>query len=607
MSIFDLSLVSLFALISCVVIPWFHDSFLAPKDILLKFGLLLTTSIYLWRSKPAGRIQISKWVVTCIVLILLSVVTSLPFTKQPNMALSAAETIFCSIVWVAFLRSRVGTSKICQTLIQSAVIIGLFQTALGGYQTRILFHPTLFLSAINKLAFTGTFGNPDYVASWLSMCLILTLYGRKTLGLSKKSDVAVSFALASGLLLTRCRGAWLSVLMAVVLLELMREAHREYLKKRTLSILLLVFSLVVVIIFKLKGASGLTGLMSLHTLRGRWLIWACGLRTFWASKGFGIGLDNFQFHYFDAQKALFETGRWKQFEVNASMVKRVHNEYLDFLVEGGVFLLAAWLLFLTVLVKTVWKERGNAESLPFAGFVFYISIVSLVSFPLHIVPNLLLGGIAFARLLALRDESSRIELPVNPLIVRRLIPLICLALSLSQVRAGLFQMFFHRAEAALQNEQYLVSEADEKKAEKYSPHDYELALLHTRLLYRRFKSREALKEIVKLEEVGNSIDLLKLKGLILFDLEDWPKAEEVYRDLSIAYPLHITPHYQLGRIYIRLKEPQKAREEFVKTLTLQPLSAKAKREQDQAKSLLEDLNEGLRGREPLATDSAEFF
>lgn len=598
----DLGLLCVVTLLPCLVVPWLHDPFLAGKDILFKCAMFAAASIAVFRHKSGTPVALPTWAVVCLILFCLSVFTTMPLARQKEVALVSAEGFLAWMIGMVFLRSRLKDPALLPRIVQCVVIVGVLQTAIGFYQTGILFNPTLFFSRANKLAFSGTFGNPDYVASWLAMALFLNLYGTDTLGVSGNARPWASFILASGLLLTRSRGAWVSFLIVWGLLEIFKRKEKEHNTRIVLLAVTLSLVLVGLGVWGILADSSHGFLTSFHTLRGRGLIWACSLHAFKTSMGLGVGLDNLQFHFFDAQKTLFQSGEWERFTSNASMIQRAHNEYLDFLVEGGVFFLAAWLLFIAIQLKTIWKERANAQGLPFAGVVLYGCVVSLVSFPFHIVPNRMLFGIASSVILGFRDETETLPLNVSTA-MKWLGGLLCLMAVMQESRPVMFQSHFYNAEVALAARQFAAAEDHLQKAMAYAPHDSELSLLKARLLYRRFKSKEALLVIERAEARGKTIDLLKLKGLVLLDLGEWMRAKAVYEDLSQAYPLHITPHYQLGRIYLKLHEREKAMQEFERAAQLKPMSAKAKAEQARARLYLQGVKKDEGNRLAAALES----
>jgi len=326
-------------------------------------------------------------------------------------------------------------------------------------------------------------------------------------------------------LLSASRGAWIALLLACIIVELLHAKQR-----RALLLAGLGAAAVIVSLAKLPTCA----MTNLHTIRGRFFIWTIAWKLICASRGMGIGLNQFQFHFYDTQRELLGRG-WQDYAANASMVTRAHNEYLDFLVEGGVCMLAAWLVFLFAQARIIYARRGLPGTAGYSGILIYMALVSLVSFPLHIASNLLWLALAAAGLNA-TGETPGASVTLTP--ARRL--LVCWACFAALVCIGYSQLSEISGQVNYRKAEVLVSEGRFQEAESRilkslasSPKNYEAGLCYARLLYRRFQSRAALETLDRLESYGKTVDERRLKGLVYQDLKEWDKAEVLYKDIVV--------------------------------------------------------------------------
>ncbi len=262
----------------------------------------------------------------------------------------------------------------------------------GVYQAFVLNQPprSLFLNINMYAAMLNLVALP--AAGYLSMHL---LSGRQPRYLSVALGTAF-FLLVFGTMLTRSRGAILTLLLGLALF--VAGIFRKIPARVVAPVLALA-------LFAYLGAE-LTMQGDLTTRMGsladpmnagaeRWLIWRQSWELLWQSPWWGAGVGLYPLvwapyrHPDDGSAGYF-----------------AHNDYLQLWIETG---LPGLLLFLAVLVSVAWLYarlmRGNAAPLErrieatglFAGAAA-IAVHALIEFPFYIAPILLVYGLVLARI-----------------------------------------------------------------------------------------------------------------------------------------------------------------------------------------------------------------
>ncbi len=480
--------------------------------------------------------------------------------------------VFCA--WagsVVALTAVLGQERAALRLERLVIFLAALQVLIGVCQLGVAL---VREGELSKLDFAGTLGNPDYVASFVAMGLLLALLGSGVPRGRWRSLLLVG--LAGGVFLAASRGAFLALAMALAL------AYRGRLRGRQLA---WVGGGAVLVLLGLAFLPGYVDLTSGHTLRGRFMLWTVALRQFAASGGLGIGLGAFRLRWLDGQGSLFAEGGWEGYFANASLVSRVHDEYLDFLVEAGVPGLLGFLGIAACALRAAWRSRHDVRSRAPAAVLVFALGHALVSFPFHVMPNLLLAGVAMARLFVLSAPGE--PEPWRPARWAAAGAAVMVAFLLVHEGRGLVRDWHHgRALAAIGAGDDAGAREHLSRSLTAVPADYDVSLTSARLYYQRSELSAALTVLRDLEAQGRTIDAQKLQGRVLLEIGRPDQALPVLEALAAAYPRHVTPHYDLGRAHMALGQWEEAVRELEATLAAKPVSAKGRWEQKLAAEYL---------------------
>jgi Flp pilus assembly protein TadD len=136
--------------------------------------------------------------------------------------------------------------------------------------------------------------------------------------------------------------------------------------------------------------------------------------------GLGVGLGQVGVQYAVYQSKPYPASEYPQHPVIQST--HIHNDFLQYAVEGGVVGLALFLLVLGTFAWSVFRsfkspELGKEEKELLVGVLagmVGLLVQSLSNFPLRVAPTSILFGSLLAAPLALRVRSARIEAPAAP-------------------------------------------------------------------------------------------------------------------------------------------------------------------------------------------------
>lgn len=423
--------------------------------------------------------------------------------------------------------------------------VGILQVLTGLAQWALLPEPFRLGDFPDRMKFIGTFGNPQYIASFCGILFLLLWNPPAEIRWRKWERWTGLMLLGGGLLWCRAQATLFSLLLVLGM------------RQRRIGGLWVVAGAL--------GVTAATSQLHWHTFTGRWLLWRSGWQVFLDSQGWGVGLGQFGHHYLAAQRTVLALPFWRGLAGNAAAVTHPHNEYVALLAELGIpgLLLLALGLF-------HWRRaenRGLGDP-AYRGILVFCALDALFSFPWRILPIQLLLVFVLAR--AVRWPAGE----RSPLAGAVALPLIGVFSFLLWLQAG-EQGWGGWALHQLGKGNLSASETAVERALGFHPQQETLLLLKARLRFLDFDPVGALTWAQKLERVGETVDSMKVAGLSLLDQRRWEEAEALYQKLAATLPWQVTAHYYLGKIYEKTGRPEAATREYALTWQARPTNRKA--------------------------------
>ncbi len=545
--------ISLWIIVTLVAIPLLPNGFIFPKDVAFLGGIGLLTIFFF---KPKFSIKM-KWILP-FVLLIVSIFLSFSNIRNQGQFELQLVTIFGAMFFFFFAQAEFGSSEQFKVYFYKAlVLIGIFEVALSVCEM-IAIRGVRVTNLSSKMNFVGSFGNPEYLAFFLGAGFLVTIH-QKDIFIKRWVQIVCQGILLLGLFLSESRLTWLSLAASFAIYYLLGRHRKKSIYLISGSIAAFAFLAII------KNS-----LLGIHTLQGRLLIWKSAVSIANQSSWMGVGLGQFRNYFFDSMKAIIASGN-KVFIDNSAFSERAHNEYFDALAEGGIFLLLALCLvlgyFLAISLKNIQRGEKNSES----HFWIFTTIVCFFSFPLHILPNLLTIIIFMATLLPTKNLPDAFDLKK----LRFLKPIFAIGFVAIALKISLTSFCNWMATKEIKNGNMTVAMEWAKTGLQCNADNYDLLLTSARLQYVTFDLIKALDSTDKIYSKSKTVDVLKLRGLVLLSLKNLENAKINYLELETAYPRMVTPKYYLGRIYSLQGRKDIAVNYFSKIQTLPVLNDKA--------------------------------
>lgn len=534
--------------VTLLVVPALTDPFVLPKQALFLLSALPFAAIALWQ----GFARLS---LPALVLFLTGAFISSTNARAPE---SAWTEIALWVTAAAF-----GLACARRSLAIPLLALAALQVGIGAAE--ICWAPSPFRVGTfpARLKFFGTLGNPEYVALLIAMASFHLLYPERVLSRAWRSGLALLFSV--GMVLARSEGPVLALLVTVGILEARRGRRWAW------GLVVLATSL----------AAALAPIS--HTIRGRYLIARVAWQAAVEAHGLGVGSANLMHHFLPQQAKYF--AEHANLVANAGYTRHAHNEFLDFLAEGGIALLLVLLwVFLTAGRKILREKKPSAD----AAIVLYTALASLGTFPLHVLPTLMIFSHATARIVS-RGEPQRRQ----PWAIAVLLVLLGWQ-GPRQIDLMQAAYFGRQAELAHDAGEMKRAETSSQRAIWHDPENLRYRLTLARVLHEQGRSPESLATLQTLEKIGTTVDTLKLRGLLHFEAGRYELARQAYLELQSAIPWQITSHYYLGEIDFRRGAWSSAEREFREVLARKAVNTKALRDQMLARRRLTELTERSR-------------
>lgn len=271
-------------------------------------------------------------------------------------------------------------------------ILSIFQY----YITTIDF-PTLF--SLNKYSgSSGTFGNSNFLGSFVSICLPITMAMYLTSG--KIKDLILANFVFAAMLVCIARSSWVAfaVYFIITIIYILYKRKKEYFIRFALILITfvsvfgilsntgkeLIISKNKKMVSEIKQATttGVTDKMG----SSRIAIWKMTLKLISRNPIFGVGTDNLKYGLYE-DKDIRYNELYYFVERSHTVIDKAHNEYLHIAATIGIPALLIYLAFLGIIVLKNLKLslKDNAR---------FILILSIIGYLVQAFFNISTIGIA---------------------------------------------------------------------------------------------------------------------------------------------------------------------------------------------------------------------
>ena len=425
---------------------------------------------------------------------------------------------------------------------------------------------------------SSTIGQKNWISNYLAMIfpIIFFYFLLEKLKKNKITYYFLLYIVYSTLMICQSRGIWISIIFTVLLGIIIIYKFKLFPifkeNQKWLALLLVTF-LIITIIYStdnpLNKSAITVSQRAISTfdeqdpsINTRLLIWRATFRMIKDRLIFGSGIGTFRMNYLDYQAQLLkENPNYIKYYAKAG---EAHNEYLQMWAELGLIGLGLFLLIFYFIYRSIFKffkrKEDTQDKLIVLSLITGITcfmIHSLFSFPLH-VP--VLGSIFFIIVglttayaedynvlesCATDKMIKKINLSINPKIkiIIFLILFIMMLLLIDGLVIKPYIAEIYYSKGIINNEKgsYIDAASNFEYAAQLDP----------------FNGR-----------------ILHASGTSYFNLMIYDKGENILQRTK-KYIVDVNTYDNLGLLYSRLKEYQKAEEEFKQAIYLNPKFTKA--------------------------------
>jgi len=465
------------------------------------------------------QLQLANWkIIYAFLLLLLWFTARVIFSNSLNLKSSFIFTLIC-----------VGTIL---------AIWGLLQ--LYGYQksNHVLF------------SITGPFYNPGpysgYIAMIIPLCLDRLFVSK---GFLRYFYGFAFFLMLSIIPAGMSRSAWVAVIISCLWLLMVRlrwvKKIKQYAKKHpyaiTLYSLLSLVTLLLVLFcfFQIKSASA----------HGRLFIWKNTITAISKQPIWGYGAGSFPSVYGHAQAAYFASGEYTELEEYvAGSPEYAFNECLQIGIEGGIFLLSVFLVFVIWILRIgiYMKEYGTFAAL-LSLFVF-----SLSSYPFQILSFGVTGVFLFTICMSTHRTkylSNKMALFITDFLL--LIVLLVSFLGAYSLRnlKNLNEQWYY-ANILRSNNNLDAAVIGYNRLYDRLKHNSDFLISYAKCLTSQKRESDAIIILKRALLVCNDPMLYNMLGLNYQSIGDFSETENSFKSAIHLLPGRIYPYYLLAKLYL---------------------------------------------------------
>lgn len=470
------------------------------------------------------------------------------------------------------------------------ILIGSVLVSLYGLVQKFNILP-VFEAGINRV--TATIGNAAFLAGYLLVAAGLGVYyyfneARKNYKYLALASVGLNLIV---LTLTATRGAFLGVGFGALIFLLFNIIYLPGKIRRNSIIIITILALILAVFFSFKGKladSEVEFIRRLATIslsdgavNNRLMVWRMALNDFKFHPLLGVGMENFDVIY----------NKYYTPDISENWFDRTHNVYLDQLMAGGIFGLAAYLAILFYLFYLLFKNRRE-DYYRFAALFSLLIAYAIHNFFVFDTLNtsflfiFLVGLISFKE----KDDEAGAEKTVQPnnkafnkvfagLIIVNIFVFYKLVYLPVKINHAIYNGYYYVVADTFRSYESFKEALDYKfgSVEAAVQLNKMLDVLESEGANAQVKENYYKLDKEKLKSVSDDYPLeiktkIYLGQLILNyykDVKELDEAEALFKESMRLSPARVEPYYLLYNLYSKKGEKEKARaslEDLVKLL-----------------------------------------
>lgn len=420
-----------------------------------------------------------------------------------------------------------------------------FIAFLGAYECIIA-----FIQLLEGKIILGSLGSRAILANFLATVFPFLCYAfinalRRKKNIYRPCIYFVALALSVFLVTfhSMSRTAFLAIAMTAILIVLTESgiwtANTSKLLRNTIIFGFITATIVTVFgLLSLKGGSN----------SGRLFVLIRELELLRENILLGIGFGNFDKCYNDFQGAYFANNSDPKAEYLASYINVNYNEYLDFLLKGGVIGMVFMIAFLRKLLALMINVKPQIRVFVFSTIA--VMILGLFSYPSETMSITCIFTFGIA-VLASQDRNARVRFTVRSLILTLVSCLISLALIVGLLNRYNMMMKWHIIATSFRTDQQQPNQTKLLFAEVFPELENDPVVMtnYARNLSKSGDFTGAIECLNRASLYSSNYAIFVLMGECYENLGDFRGAERSFLRACYLVPNLFYQRYRLMRLY----------------------------------------------------------
>lgn len=517
----------------------------------LMIGVVAIAGITQIKGKNSQSYQLTCWDLLMALLAIFVMINTCWLSPYPFSFLDIILPVFYTVLYLLtrlFLPlSYSGATRVVVILI---LLMGFIEVVIGEGQALNILH-----NSLTQFKVGGSFGNPGIYAMFLLTVLTFSIYvfvdQRKSRTVESYAGLALSVMIAYVLFIhTDSRTGWMTLCVIVAGYILAYRKMPRFVFPGLLISGLLLF----IILLKYKQQS----------TDGRYFVMSNSIELLAHHPLWGIGTGNFDKYYNDQQAAYFSQNKDSVNEGRASYIVVSYNEFLQFLVEGG---LIALIILFAILIKFaqfirygIRNEADNMHKLLVISAIAF-ALIGMTSYPFRMTATLT-HFVLILGLIGTADKQSIVQFNVKKIYLQGFTIIICLFIAVKT---------FVLAESSSRWQtiaDYLI--VDNKKATPgevkslYAKLSGDLGTDPTFLqdygekLYRSGDYPSAIQVFQQAVRRSGNYDIYESMGASYEEVGNLKEAARAFLKSNYLVPKRFYPKYKLMLIYLKVHQTAEA-------------------------------------------------